>query len=79
MKSITVRIHPDGTIEAETHGMKGEECLAYVSPLEDLLAAETIASHFTDEYREQAVAATEADRSREAAPGARRQARLGGP
>jgi hypothetical protein len=34
-KSIEILVYPDGTIEAETFGMKGEECM---DKLEELLS-----------------------------------------
>ena len=34
-KSIEILVYPDGTIEAETFGMKGKECL---DKLEELLS-----------------------------------------
>jgi DUF2997 family protein len=50
MKKITLRIRRDGTVEAETHGMKGRECLPYITQLEDLLEAEAIDSDYTEDY-----------------------------
>jgi hypothetical protein len=52
MKTITLRIRRDGTVEAETHGMKGRECLPYITRLEQLLEAEAIDSDYTSEYYE---------------------------
>ena len=52
MKSITLRIRRDGIVEAETHGMKGRECLPYITQLEELLEAEAFDSDYTEEYYE---------------------------
>jgi len=49
-KRLEVRIHPDGTIEAKTSGVKGRECTDYLSLIEELLEARTIESSFTNEY-----------------------------
>jgi hypothetical protein len=51
-KTVSIRIFPDGTVRAETHGVKGADCLAYIPKLEALIQAETIDSAFTDEYHE---------------------------
>lgn len=50
MKRITLRIRRDGTVEAETHGMKGRECLPYITQLEDMLEAEAVDSDYTQDY-----------------------------
>jgi hypothetical protein len=54
MPTITVRIARDGTVHAETHGLKGEACLPYVAALERLVDAETVRSEYTAEFHEQA-------------------------
>ena len=51
-KAVSIRIAPDGTVTAETHGVKGADCLAYIPKLEELMQAETIDSEFTAEYYE---------------------------
>jgi hypothetical protein len=51
-RRLTVRIRPDGSIEAETHGMKGPECLSYIETLERLTEAETVDSWYTSEFFE---------------------------
>jgi hypothetical protein len=53
-EQIVVRVAPDGTISAETRGMKGAKCLDYVAVLEELLEASTTSSAFTAEYSETA-------------------------
>jgi hypothetical protein len=50
---IVVRVGPDGSVQAETKGIKGPRCLDSIELLEDLLEARTISSAFTPEYVEQ--------------------------
>lgn len=52
MKQISLRIYPDGKVQAETHGIKGRACLDYISIIEQLTGARTVDSDFTAEYRE---------------------------
>lgn len=52
MAQVKIRIKPDGEIDAETLGLKGEDCLPYIAMLEELLQAETVDSSVTDEYYE---------------------------
>lgn len=52
MKSVTLRIRRDGTVEAETHGIKGRECLPHTAELERLLDAEAVDSEYTPEFYE---------------------------
>ncbi len=49
-KQLVVRLRADGTVDAETFGMQGPECLDYIEALEALLEAETVSSSFTEEY-----------------------------
>lgn len=49
-KQLIVNLRPDGSVAAETLGMTGDECLAYISALEDLLDATTSSSSFTADY-----------------------------
>jgi len=51
-KRLTIRIRSDGSIEAETHGMTGSECLPYIDTLERLTDSETVDSWFTAEFAE---------------------------
>lgn len=51
-EQIIVRIAPDGSVQAETKGIKGNACLDSIQLLEDLLEAQTVASSFTPEYHE---------------------------
>ena len=52
MKQITIKIKPNGEIEAETHGIKGKNCLKYIDEIERLTNAKTNDSSFTPEYFE---------------------------
>ncbi len=58
-KTITIRLARGGLVEAETHGLKGPECLPYIHALQELLQAEVIDSRFTEEYYETAGEVTE--------------------
>jgi hypothetical protein len=49
-KQLVVKLRADGTVDAETFGMQGPECLEYIEALEALLDAETVSSSFTDDY-----------------------------
>ena len=49
-KQLIVSLRPDGSVAAETVGMHGDECLSYVSALEDLLEATAVQSAFTADY-----------------------------
>jgi hypothetical protein len=51
-KRLTVRIRPDGSIEAETHGMQGTECLPYIETIEGLTDARAVDSWYTAEFFE---------------------------
>lgn len=55
-EQIIVRIASDGSIQAETMGIKGPKCLDSIEVLEDLLEAQTTSSSFTPEYNETRVA-----------------------
>lgn len=49
-KQLIVNLRPDGSVAAETIGMAGDECLAYISALEDLLDATTTTSSYTADH-----------------------------
>lgn len=51
-KSIKIEIFSDGTIQAETQGIKGKKCMDYIKILEELLEAKTTDSDRTPEYYE---------------------------
>lgn len=52
MKQIRIKIGQNGTIEAETLGIKGKDCLKYLERIEKMANAVTIDSRFTEEYNE---------------------------
>ncbi len=49
-KRIRIEIFSDGTIQAETQGIKGKKCLDYIKILDEILEAETVDSQHTPEY-----------------------------
>lgn len=49
-KQVIVTVRRDGTVDAETIGMYGAECLDYFAVLEDLLDATVTGSDYTDDY-----------------------------
>lgn len=51
-KRFIVKIDAKGHIEVATDGIKGKECVDYISFLENLLEAKAIDSSFTKEYYE---------------------------
>lgn len=51
-KRIVLRIRPDGSVAAETRGIKGAQCLDWVEVIEKLAAARAVDSHLTSEYHE---------------------------
>lgn len=50
MKQIRIKISSNGSIEAETLGMKGKDCLKYLERIEQMANAVTVDSRFTEEY-----------------------------
>lgn len=52
MGKLEIKILPDGTIEMETHGIKGKKCLEYAKVLERLADAKTEKVTKTDEYNQ---------------------------
>lgn len=49
---ITISVRRDGTILAETIGIKGPSCLSQIEVLEQMLEAETMTSSYTPEFYE---------------------------
>ena len=49
-KYLQIRLNPDGSIQAETHGIKGKKCLDYFTILSEMLQAQIVDSDFTEEY-----------------------------
>jgi hypothetical protein len=47
---ILLTIGTDGSIQAETKGIKGEKCLQSISALEDMLDSVTLDSKYTQEF-----------------------------
>ncbi|MDR2712507.1 MAG: DUF2997 domain-containing protein [Clostridiales bacterium] len=58
-KQLQVRIYPDGKIDAQTLGIKGEKCTDYIAVFEQLLQARTIESSYTNEYYQTEVQETD--------------------
>ncbi|MFP4976512.1 DUF2997 domain-containing protein [Paenibacillus sp. CN-4] len=58
-EKIQIRIYPDGRIEAETLGIKGERCTDMIPVLESLLNAEAVQAEYTEEFYETAVETVE--------------------
>lgn len=56
---IVVTVANDGTVEAETVGLTGPDCLDYIAVLEDLLDARTVHSAYTAEYEQAAASVTD--------------------
>ena len=51
-EKIQIRIFPDGRIQAETLGIKGEKCTDYILILENLLNAQAVQAEYTKEFYE---------------------------
>jgi hypothetical protein len=51
-KKLIIKINPDGSVNAETKGIKGEKCLDYIEIVKKLVNGEVYDSHFTEEYYE---------------------------
>ena len=51
-RCIQVKLKPDGSMEFETHGVKGRQCLKYMELFTDMLHAQITDSAFTNEYYE---------------------------
>lgn len=51
-QAIEVTIGLDGSIRAETIGIKGNKCLSSIAALEELLDAETIDSVYNKDFYE---------------------------
>ena len=49
-RRLRVSVAPDGTINVETLGLNGPECMDQISVMEQLLDAVTVQSNFTDDY-----------------------------
>lgn len=51
-KKLIIKIRKDGTIEAETKGIKGKKCEDYIKVIEELTDSKVINKEFTNEYYE---------------------------
>ena len=49
-KRIIIRIRSDGSIQAESQGIKGKACLKYLSVMETFARAAIVDSRYTEEY-----------------------------
>ena len=56
-KCIQIKLKPDGSMELETHGVKGKQCLKYMDIFAEMLRAQITDSAFTEEYYETETAA----------------------
>lgn len=65
---IVVTVHPDGTVNAETLDILGDNCLDYISVLEDLIGGPVRDSAFTADYTRQAQTAQEQQVNRDVDP-----------
>ncbi len=54
-KQLLIQLKKNGTVEAETLGMYGQECLDYIALLEDLLEADVVDSTYTEAYHRTAI------------------------
>jgi len=60
-KQLRIQLRKNGSVEAETLGMHGQECLDYIDILEELLEADVVTSSYTEDYQRSATSATAAD------------------
>ena len=51
-KKLIIKIRKDGTIEAETKGIKGKKCEDYIKVIEELTNSKVIDKEYTSEYYE---------------------------
>ena len=52
LQEIDVFVQPDGTVEIEVRGVKGQKCLALTEQLETLLGGAVVERVHTDEFYE---------------------------
>lgn len=50
-RQLIVRLGVDGTIQAETRHIYGDDCVPFASILEDLCLATAVDSAYTEDYR----------------------------
>lgn len=58
MSTVTIRIRPDGTVEAVTRGIEGPRCLEHIPVIERVTGAQTVDSHFTEDFYRRGVQET---------------------
>lgn len=51
-KYLEIRLKPDGSIQVETHGVKGKACLQYIGMMENMIGGRVVDSDYTGEYYE---------------------------
>ena len=51
-KKLIIKIKKDGSIEAETKGIKGKKCENYVKLIEELTDSKVIDKEYTSEFYE---------------------------
>ncbi len=51
-KKLIIKIRKDGSIEAETKGIKGKKCEDYIKIIEELTDSKVINKEYTPEYHE---------------------------
>jgi len=51
-KKLIIKIKKDGSIEAETKGIKGKKCEDYVKLIEELTDSKVIDKEYTSEFYE---------------------------
>lgn len=54
-KKLIIKICKDGTIEAETKGIKGKKCEDYIGIIEELTNSKMVEKEYTQEYYEEEV------------------------
>lgn len=52
MKTVSIRIYPDGIVQAETNGIKGKQCKDYIPVINQLVNARHTEVELTSEYYE---------------------------
>ncbi|WP_323735853.1 DUF2997 domain-containing protein [Methanosphaera sp. ISO3-F5] len=51
-KKLIIKIRKDGSIEAETKGIKGKKCEDYIKVIEELTDSKVVNKEHTSEYYE---------------------------
>lgn len=64
-KKIILKIKKDGTIDAETKGIKGKKCEDYIKIIEELTESKAINVEYTQEYYENTNEITENQSNKE--------------